>query len=167
MTNIIDIFRRAGLQRTIDEAAEFWGDNAAQFLDGLADTLSQASIAYTKRFPVAQSTIPPLNDVGIAETLDHNPHKLRAFLQALEETTSPEMLVMVWRIIHGDDIKAAEMSYEEDKRFHLRVRLEEQGSGTATSYDSENINDARLLRHLGMMELSGKPVFTGFFAHRH
>jgi len=166
MIDIVDLHNRAGLKRTMDEAKEFWGDGAPQFFEGLAETLSHAFSLYGKRFQTMQSAIPPLNEVGITETLDNNPHKLRAFLQALEETTSPAMLVMVWRIIHGDDIKAVDLSYEENQSFRLRVRLEEQGGGQTSSYDSDKINDARLLRHLGIVEISDRPVFTGFFAHR-
>lgn len=166
MIDIVDLHNRAGLKRTMDEAKEAWGDGAPQFFEGLTETLSLAFSRYAERFPSMQSTNPPLNERGIAETLNNNPHKLRAFLQALEETTSPEMLVMVWRIIHGDDIKAIDMSYEESQSFRLRVQLEEQGGGQTSSYDSDKINDARLLRHLGIVEISDKPVFTGFFAHR-
>ncbi len=166
MIDIVDLHDRAGLKQKVQKAKEFWGDGAPQFFEGLVKTLYQAISRYAQRFPTMQSAISPLNEVGIAETLDNNPHKLRAFLQALEETTSPEMLVMVWRIIHGDDIKAVDMSYEENQSFRLRVQLEEQGGGQTSSYDSDKINDARVLRHLGIVEINDKPVFTGFFAHR-
>lgn len=165
MIDLIDLHHRVGLKRKLDEAEQFWGDGAPQFFEGLSETLARAVVLYANRFSTIQSLVPPLNEGGIDETLNNNPQKLIAFLQAIEETTSPEMLVMVWRIIHGDDIKSIVMSYHENQSFQLHVQLAEPGNGQISLYDSDKINDARLLRHLGIVEINNIPVFAGFFAH--
>jgi hypothetical protein len=37
---------------------------------------------------------------------------------------------------------------------------------TTAIYESTNIRDAALLRHLGIMTINGAPVFDGFYALR-
>lgn len=165
MIGIIDLFIRAGLGVKVKFAKELWGDESPQYFEGRAEVLSRAFGEYAKRFPQSSQSVPALDERGMAETLDDNPHKVKAFLQALEETNSPALLVMVWRIIHGDSISALEMSYKASQNFRLRVQLEEPETGHTSPYDSDEIEDARLLRHLGIVNVNQQPVFTGFFPH--
>jgi len=94
----------------------------------------------------------------------HNPHKVRAFLQVLA-TASPRMLVMVWRILHGMQVASVEMEYQARSKFHLRVRLSSPDDPAGTEqYESTDIDDAVVLRHLGVMKMNGHPFFDGFYA---
>src|SRR5436853_3511064 len=61
---------------------------------------------------------PSLTDDAIVSTYAKNPHKVRAFLQVIG-SASPQVLVMVWRILQGMTIQAVRMEYEQDKPFHL------------------------------------------------
>jgi hypothetical protein len=87
-----------------------------------------------------------------------------AFLQALGATREPAMLVMVWRIIQGMTISQIRMEYENGKSFKLSVELTSPYGEPSEQYDSININDAALLRHLGIMTMDNKPLFDGFYA---
>lgn len=97
-----------------------------------------------------------------------NPHRIRAFLQALSETRHPEMLLMVWRILQGLAIRRLALQYHEQKPFELLVELArtEDDSESCEQYRSEDINDAKLLRHFGITKANQLPLFDGFFPFR-
>jgi hypothetical protein len=99
---------------------------------------------------------------------ERNPHKIRAFLQALAATRSPEMLVMVWRILQGVSIRQVDMSYREQEAFSLVVILACPGveHDDLERYSSQDINDAALVRYFGITTVNGRPVFDGFFPLR-
>lgn len=100
---------------------------------------------------------------------ERNPHKVRAFLQALVETRNPQMLVMVWRILQGLRIHQVEMMYREQQQFRLvvvlvrPVVLPNDQAEHDEPYTSEDIQDAALVRHFGITTVNDKPVFDGFF----
>jgi hypothetical protein len=94
-----------------------------------------------------------------------NPHKVRAFLQALGTSRSAEMLVMVWRILQGSSIRKVEMNYREGESFSLHVVLARHGEDDP-EYRSRDINDAALVRHFGITTINGRPLFDGFYPLR-
>lgn len=73
------------------------------------------------------------------------------------------MLLMVWRIIQGMEIKDVELSYSRQHSFQLSVTLESPYGETDPPYSSTNIQDFSLFRHVGTMEVRGRPVFDGFY----
>lgn len=97
-----------------------------------------------------------------------NPHKIRAFLQALAATGKTDMLLMVWRILQGLSIRLVELEYTEQTSFRLVVTLAWPGDegGVSEVYSSNDINDAKLLRHFGITTINGSPLFDGFFPLR-
>lgn len=93
-----------------------------------------------------------------------NPHKVQAFLQVLPSLT-PDMLIMVWRVLQGMNVAAVSMEYEAEQNFKLRVRLASpDDSNEVEEYESDDIDDAAVLRHLGIMKMDEKPLFDGFYA---
>jgi hypothetical protein len=74
------------------------------------------------------------------------------------------MLLMVWRIIQGMEIKEVQLSYLRQETFGVRVILQSPYGGEDAPYISSNINDFALLRQIGVHEISGRPVFDGFYA---
>jgi hypothetical protein len=127
--------------------------------------LDAVTAEYHRRLQVDVSFAP---ETLVAEAVK-NLHKVRAFLQALAATRSPEMLVMVWRILQGLSIRQVDMSYREQEAFSLMVVLGRPGLGQDDldePYRSQDINDAALLRHFGITTVNGKPLFDGFFRLR-
>lgn len=98
----------------------------------------------------------------------HNPRKIRAFLQALRITDNAEMLLMVRRVLDGLSIREVAMNYREQESFGLRVVLARPNheGGALETYTSDDISDAALLRHFGILRMDGQPVFDGFYAVR-
>lgn len=108
---------------------------------------------------------PRLTPEALVTMYAENPHKVRAFLQVLGSVASPHMLVMVWRILHGMGIEAIRMGYDATEPFHLYVRLSSPyAHGTAEEYESSDIDDAVVLRHLGTLKMGNQGIFDGFYA---
>ena len=74
------------------------------------------------------------------------------------------MLLMAWRIIQGMEVKAVQMEYSRQKSFEVRVILESPYGEQDAPYTSTRIHDFALFRHIGVLEISGNPVFDGFYA---
>jgi hypothetical protein len=132
-----------------------------RLLDYLLECLDKVTAQYHARVGGSTSFAPE----ALEAEWSRNPHKIRAFLQATRMTKSPEMLVMVWRILQGLSIQEVKMKYYERKSFELVVVLAEPGSqqNTSETYQSTDIFDTRLLRHFGMSTAVGRPIFNGFF----
>lgn len=87
----------------------------------------------------------------------------RAFLQTFALTVSDEIRAMVYFITMEDaDIVELKMDYVSQKSFLLKVKLELK-SGKKIDFSSDSIWDAEVVRHFGVMMMSGKPIFTGYF----
>jgi len=127
----------------------------------LLEQLSAVTAEFQRRFGHEVSFAPE----SLAAEADRNPHKVAAFLQALAASRSPEMLVMVWRILQGLSIRDVTMAYHEWAPFNLNVTLARPGGeqDSLETYQTTDINDAALLRHFGIMTLGDKPLFDGFF----
>jgi hypothetical protein len=136
-------------------------DRALPFLLGQLDGVAAE---YRRRIRVEG----PFTPEALAAEAERNPHKVRAFLQALAAARSPEMLVMVWRILQGLSIRQVDMKYREQEAFRLVVILARPGEeqDNLEVYGSDDIHDAALVRHFGITTIDGKPVLDGFFPLR-
>jgi mannose-6-phosphate isomerase-like protein (cupin superfamily) len=136
-------------------------DRAIPFL---LDQLDAVRAEYLRRVQVDG----PFAPEALTAEAERNPHKVRAFLQALAACRSPEMLVMVWRVLQGLRVRQLDMSYREQEEFSLTVVLARPGEdGDALeTYRSRDIWDAALVRHLGISTMGGQPFFDGFYALR-
>ena len=131
----------------------------------LLEQLGRVAAEYRARIQVDVSFAPE----ALAVEAERNPHKVRAFLQALGTSRSADMLVMVWRILQGLSIRKVAMDYREQEVFRLVVTLARPGEGqdVLEEYQSSDINDAALVRHFGITTVNGGPLFDGFFPTRH
>jgi hypothetical protein len=108
---------------------------------------------------------PRLTPEDLVREYRRNPHKVRAFLQILSSVASPDILVMAWRILEGMAVAEIRMEYEAESKFRLYVKLAPPPGETASEeYESTDIDDAVVLRHLGIMKIDGRPLFDGFYA---
>src|SRR5206468_3553649 len=109
---------------------------------------------------------PSFNGEALAAEYRRNPHKVRAFLQALGSVRSPDMLIMVWRVLQGMGIASVQLDYQSEEAFRLRIRLSSpHESQSLEEYESDDIKDAAVLRHFGTTNgAGGRPVYSGFYA---
>lgn len=108
----------------------------------------------------------PLDESAIVREYPRNSLHVKAFLQALRITSTPAMLLMIWRILQGMQIQSIHISHERRKSFMLQVVLRSPYEDGDEVYESSAARDLRLLRHVGAYEIDGKPVFDGFYAQR-
>jgi len=136
-----------------------------QAIPAYLDLLTRLAAEYRSRCGVAVSFAPE----DLQAEAERNPHKVQAFLQLLRPNRSPAMLVMVWRVLQGLSIRAVDMNYRERDIFRLSFMLArpgDSGQDQLETYESTDISDAALVRHLGMTKVGGKPLFDGFYALR-
>jgi hypothetical protein len=107
---------------------------------------------------------PELTESSLLREYARNPLKVKGFFQALGGTRSPDMLLMAWRVIQGMEIKAIRIGYRRQETFEASVVLKSPHGEEA--YRSLNIQDFALFRHIGILEISGRPVFDGFYPLR-
>jgi hypothetical protein len=136
-----------------------------QAIPTYASLLDRVAAEYRSRCGVAVSFTPQT----LQAEAERNPHKVQAFLQLLRPDRSPAMLVMVWRVLQGLSISEVVMNYRERESFRLGFTLArpaESGQDQLETYESTDISDAALVRHLGVAKVGGKPLFDGFYALR-
>jgi hypothetical protein len=136
-----------------------------QAIPTYASLLDRVAVEYRSRCGVAVSFAPQT----LQAEAERNPHKVQAFLQLLRPDRSPAMLVMVWRVLQGLSISEVVMNYRERESFRLGFTLTcpaESGKDQLETYESTDISDAALVRHLGAAKVGGKPLFDGFYALR-
>lgn len=110
---------------------------------------------------------PRLTPEALESVFAENPHKVRAFLQVIGSVASPHMLVMVWRILQGYRIASIRLECDNPGPFYLYVRLSSpRDDGTPEDYESNDIGDAVVLRHLGTVKMGSQGVFDGFYAFK-
>lgn len=130
----------------------------------LLDQLTKLTAEFQTRFGHNVSFAPET----LRAEAERNPHKIRAFLEALAVSGNPDMLLMVWRILQGLSIREVTMSFREQEAFSLTVTLARRGEkqDELEIYRTKDINDAALLRHFGITTMDSRPLFDGFYPLR-
>ena len=90
---------------------------------------------------------------------ERNPQKVRGFFQALGGTRTPEMLLMVWRIIQGMEIKDIQLSYQRQQAFEVRVVLQSPYGEEDAPYARRTFTTLPCCAD-GIHEISGRPSLT-------
>lgn len=157
-TGLEQLLRACGLAWMIDSHAP--PEEAIPYLLRLLDAASHES---RKRFG---SDGPRFSEEVLAAEYERNPHKVQAFLQRLASVKSPQILVMIWRILQGMQIESINLQYRREESFCLRVVLSSPYEAKTENYESEDISDAAVLRHLGISKVNDQPVFDGFYPLR-
>lgn len=106
---------------------------------------------------------PDVSEQELVAAYNRYPAKVKGFFQALGGGGSPEMLLMAWRVIQGMKIKKVDVAYNRRLDFRISVILESPYDGEDEPYESSSIHDFALFRHVGVMEVDGRPVFDGFY----
>lgn len=140
-----------------------WYAPPDQALPFLRNALEQATLESRRRLG-AQA--PTFGEDVLGAEYKRNPHKIRAFLQVLGATRTPQILVMAWRILQGSDIAEVQLSYAARSRFQLRIVLSNPYDQASEEYESSDINDAAVLRHFGITTQEGAPLFHGLYPLR-
>jgi hypothetical protein len=154
-TNLEEAIRHAGEGWLID-----WFEPRDQAMSHLRQSLENVARRAGERLG---GNAPNLSEAALVDLYNKYPHKVKGFFQVLGGTRTPDILLMAWRIIQGMEIKNIEMDYHRQDHFVIRVTLESPYGEGDELYESSAIQDFTVFRHIGTMEISGKPVFDGFY----
>jgi hypothetical protein len=155
------------LEETIRKSGEGWLLDSSAPREMPMDRIRRALLDVDKRATERLgASAPKISDATLVEEYQRNPRLVRGFFQALGGTRTPEMLLMVWRIIQGMEIKDVRIAYRRQQTFEVTVILESPYGEEDAPYTSSDINDFSLFRHIGILEICGRPVFDGFYALR-
>ena len=145
-----EVIRRSGQGWLID-----WHAPKDQAIPNLRRMLSDANESGRLRLG---DNAPELTPEAVVREYSLNPHKVHAFLQVVGSVRTPHILLMVWRILQGMNIAEIRMNYESERVYSMSVRL-----GQDEVYESNDIDDAVVFRHLGIMKMGDAPLFDGFY----
>jgi hypothetical protein len=154
-----DVIRRSGEDWLIDEQGP-----RSEVLDRIRKTLAEVERLANER-GMGRSVI--LNDKALIAESERNPANLKGLFQAIGAAASPEMLLMVWRVLQGMEIKDLSIAYQSQPGgFRMVVVLDSPYGEGEERYESSRAGDFRLLRHIGFLEVQGVPVLDGFYPLR-
>lgn len=156
--------KTTSLEEAIRDAGEGWLIDWFEPRDQAIAYLRQRLDGVTRRaHERLGGNAPDLSEAALVDLYNRFPQKVKGFFQVLGGTRTADMLLMAWRIIQGMEIKDIQMGYHRQDHFVIRVILESPYGKEDELYESSAIQDFTLFRHIGTMEISGKPVFDGFY----
>ena len=124
--------------------------------------------AYERHRRQAQSSLhssawlrlfPPLSKDSLFRAMLEHSSRATVMLQGIASAWSPEILVMVWMVLYNATIEAVEFSYRERSSFEMKVTLRWRDQPLKMEFISQDIFDASVLRHFGIMKADGDPLF--------
>jgi hypothetical protein len=155
------------LEEAIRDSGEGWLIDGfsppAEAMDHLRRQLDEVNCRAQERLG---GNAPHLTESSLLAEYKRNPLKVKGFFQALGGSRSPDMLLMAWRIIQGMGVKELHIAYRLQEAFEARVVLESPHGEEDPPYISSDIRDFALFRHIGILQISGRPVFDGFYPLR-
>ena len=151
-----DVFRQSGARRLLDRF-----DSPAAAIAHVSKKLQDVNEEAKRRLG---ANAPELTETILLSESARNSQHVRGFLQALASASTPVMLLMAWRIIQGMNVQEVQVTYFRQRQFEVHVVLEAPNGETDPPYISSRIHDFALLRHIGIIEISGTPVLDGFYA---
>src|SRR5437868_307452 len=98
-----DVIRESGEGWLID-----WFAPPERAIDHIRQTLEDVSNRARQRLG---GNAPEISEAALVREFRRNPQRVRGFFQALGGTHAPEMLLMVWRIIQGMELKEVRIEY--------------------------------------------------------
>jgi hypothetical protein len=116
--------------------------------------------AYTERFKGAE----PPDPFALVEA---NPDKAAAFFQTFTGVLiSAEIRVMAWQLIMGWEINSVQFSYDRGKEASFRIDLDSPPPLPVQTerFESRNLWDYQVFRHIGLLAINGKPILDGYYA---
>lgn len=140
------------LKMLLENAGVGWvfrGDEQ-ESLRGLLDDVRATEMQYQERYQA---------QVDLLAQCKQQFEGMRPFVRSLATPMSQEFRLLVLRLLTGAEIEAIQYEYEIQSKSMLVVRL----VGEAKPFLSKDVWDFDILRHLGTMKISGRPVLHGYF----
>lgn len=92
------------------------------------------------------------------------PTKAAAFFELDTLRSSTEMKIAVWLILQGWEIDRVEVDVRRRQSSMVRLVLRAPYGDEETTYESDDPEDIRLIRHFGTITINNQPEFQGYHA---
>ncbi|MBI4817408.1 MAG: hypothetical protein HY791_14195 [Deltaproteobacteria bacterium] len=148
----LELFKEA------DVGFVFAGVDAVECSHRIERELAEVDSFYLER--IGQALQPPLSH-AVFEQFD----KLRPLIQTFAAPITTEMRAMVFCVLDGARVSEIQFEYVFMQDLKLRVTLE-YGEYGAIVFRSTDALDVEILRHFGIMKVSGLPVIDGYYSLR-
>lgn len=104
-------------------------------------------------------------DPPLWEQLCTEARGLKPLIQSFASPMTTPIRTMIYCVLDGASIKSLRYVYDAEQKSELAVEIE-YPSGERATFTSDDLWDAEVLRHLGLMKASGRPVVDGYYAFR-
>ena len=140
-----------------DAGIEWWiAQDAGRIYKTAVDDVGAVAQLYRERYG---------EEIDLWARIVALPDEMRAFVQSFAMPISNAFRLMVLRLLDGSTILSVDFHYEERREARLRIRLRDR-RGSEEAFESDDLWDAHVLRHLGFMKIGDEPVLDGFYALR-
>lgn len=108
----------------------------------------------------------PKNRNSLVERLVDDAAALKPLIQTFASPMSSSYRAMVLCVIEGANVLSMTVDYRYAQRSRIVVEVEFHGTGESSSFSSDDLWDFEVLRHFGLMKMSGRPAIDGYYAFR-
>jgi hypothetical protein len=147
------LIRGAGVEWVLES-------DPGKILEMLRQELKDVEAEYARRYDKHVDTLRIAAD---------EPEKHLAFIQSLAVPLSTDIRTMVLRLVQGASIQKLGFNYEQKLHVKLSLTLQKDEitkEPSSDQYESTRLWDVDVLRHIGHLEISGRPVLEGYYAFR-
>lgn len=140
------------LKMLLENAGVGWvfRGNEQQSLQGLLEDVRAIEAQHLARYQ---------SKVDLLDQCRERFEDMRPFIRSLAVPMTREFRLLVLRLLMGDEIQAVQFEYELRSSAKLRIQL----AGQDQPFRSDNIWDFDVLRHMGSMKVSSRPVLHGYY----
>lgn len=99
----------------------------------------------------------------LAREMEEDPEGLRPILQSFASPMTSRMRALAYLLVRGARLLSLRFEYQFREQAMLEARVD-LGGDSPEVFRSEELWDAEVLRHLGLLKISGAPVMEGYYA---
>lgn len=153
VAQVQDAFQRTGCAWILEDVED---SEREELLAAVTREIEEFRDEYERRFGLRPDPF---------ELLTENSEKATAFFQAFTgPPLSLSIRIAVWRLLFGCEIRSLDVSYRKKASFEARIVIGPRHEQADPEYMTTNPWDFVILRHLGIMTISGKLVLDGYYA---
>ena len=153
LERIEEAFKRSGCEWILKYPQD---DRERQiFFTAVAKEIGEFQGEYRRRFGKSPDPFGLLNE---------NQEKATAFFEIFSgPPLSVDVLVLIWRLIEGAEIRDLVIQYQRKKAFSGRFVVGERG-GADEVYETTTPWDFTVVRHFGMLTVNNNLILDGYYA---
>jgi len=112
----------------------------------------------------AKDKAPELSEEYLVKRHQGGFSQTNGLLQTICFPHTPQMLFAVYRICQGFNIEELTVSY--NKVFNIKIKVKHIVDDIEEAYESDNVFDFTILRHIACFTMDNKPILDGFYPLR-